>query len=64
MLLAELAYGLRQYIRKVVQSPVYLAEVQPQDDDLVALDRVLEEADVHRYLESREQHQFQVGQLR
>ena len=43
MLLAELAHGLCQNEREVVQFPVDLAEVQPQDDDLVALDRVLEE---------------------
>ena len=56
MLLAELAHGLCQNEREVVQFPVDLAEVQPQDDDLVALDRVLEEADIHRHLELREQH--------
>jgi hypothetical protein len=63
MLLGELPHGFSQHVGQIVHLSVDLAQVQPQNDDLVTFDGVLQEADIHGHFELREENELEVVKL-
>jgi len=63
VLLAQLSHGLSQNVRQIVHFPVYLTDIQAQNDNFVALKGILKKADIYRHLEFCEKYQLHVGHL-